>query len=178
MSYICNELNWRIVANKITFQVMQQKTEWKNLVEKFDDDCFYIALKRDNAASDVVFWRLKSDKQKAFSDYFRKVIRLKAIFDEDVVMKCGIAKHTILKMHLLGGDKLAFEMGCEFTYSTFEVTELTEADFPDFNPICARKHIKSLDIAEDVYQNCETMEERVLGILDLFRDHYVTCAGQ
>lgn len=174
MSYICNKLNWELVAEKIAYNIVQEKYEWKKLVEKFDDDCFYIALKRGNAASDIVFWRLNSNKQKAFSGYFRKIIRLKAIFDLDVQMKCGTTKHSYL-MQQIDEDKLAFEMGCDYAYSNFDVTELTEEDFPEFQPICARNHIKSIDIEEDIFQHCETMEERVQGILEIFRDHYITC---
>lgn len=175
MSYVCNELNWEIVAEKIAFHIVREKFEWKKLIEKFDDDCFYIAMKRSNAASDIVFWRLKSDKQRAFSGYFRRVIRLKAIFDLDVQMNCGTTKYSFL-MQQIDSDNIAFQMGCDYAYSNFEVTELTEEDFPDFRPICARKHIKNIEIEEDIYQICETMEERAHGIFDMFRDHYITCS--
>jgi predicted CopG family antitoxin len=173
-SYVCNELNWQLVAERIALNVIREKYEWKKLIEKFDDNCFFIALKRANSAVDVVYWRLKSNKQKAFATYIRKVIRLKTIWDNDVQMKCGTNKHSFL-LQEINSDKLAFEMGCDYAYSKFDITELTEKDFPEFKPYCARKHINTIDIEEDVYQTQDTMEGRVHAILDMFRDHYKTC---
>lgn len=169
--------NWQIAAKNLENLAIRSNSDWRNIINHYDEDCFFVALARDSAACDVVFWRLKSESQRNFAEFFRKVIRLRSRFDSDVKMKCGYKKYNFL-LQYIEKEKLAFEMGCEYLYAEFIMVELNESSFPEYKPYCARKHIRTEDIEEDVYQMFETMEQRVEAILDMFKDHYAKCNEQ
>jgi hypothetical protein len=154
-SIVCTAENWREVCTQL-----QSKRE--EFLEKFDDNCFYIAYANEGYPRDLVFWRLKNKTAEQMADFISDAAGSHYGF------KYGWAKWTKLQEDIDKNRITLIGMECHHGYPRFEVVkEINMNLFPILKPQCLENDHYEWDDFEVTSVSNNSVER---GLMDFFKD--------
>lgn len=134
MEVECNAENWQDVC-------LQLKEKKKELVNKYDDKCFYMALTTGEVPDDLIFWRCTTKTKKRVADFLNKIFSSYSLSWHLKQIDCGFLRYTRLQKRIRKGT-IAYEMGVDRDWlRSFDVVELTAKEIPKIKLNCFKNHM-------------------------------------
>lgn len=150
------------------------ETHIRSLINRFDDDCFYIAQVIEGNAGDCYYWKLETLSQKLIARYIEKYLWTENL--RDMAIQCGHIKSYDLRK-MLDSNLLALKMGAHVSACVFLERELDAADFPKLSEVCAKKHINWRKYLHHNYPD-QKLRPIITDIFDLAEWHTEECVQE
>lgn len=157
----CTKENWKAICNKL-------EKQRQFLIDRFDEPYFFVAMSRNSAEFDVVYWRLHNQNVSDFSKYFHEWFN---DYSDNVGnissinFVSGYSQKTLLMRFLKNEYKLKAELKCHWTDTCRFQTEL--CDFPEFVIDCANR-ITNMTLNKIILENY-FMKDIAMEILKMFK---------
>lgn len=130
MEFKCDKENWHDVCDQL-------KRKGADIIEEYDDKCFYIAISRCSKACDLIFWRCNCVNTNALAVIFDDIFpRMRHANDVCVTSGCMNYVHLYESIE---NNFIAYQMECDYDYTDFNVSELKADKLPHIHLDCFHK---------------------------------------